>query len=214
MKTLVRGVGINDSETPVFLRLGDGKVWQDPIYRTWANILTRCTTTDKSYGYDYAPNHNHTYLKTKICDEWLTYSKFRDWCIEKNWEGNHLDKDLLGDGTLYSPHTCVFLPSVVNSLMTGTRMKRKGGLLGTGYQDGRYCAAVQCEGKKFKPLKYFDTEMEAHNYFREGKIEVIKYLAEKYLYDGYICITAYFGLKGKISRIQSEIEANIPTIRI
>lgn len=213
MKTLVRGIGINDSDTPVFLRLGNGKVWQDPLYRTWSNMLTRCTTTEKAYSYEYAVNHNHTYLKTTVCEDWLLYSRFRDWCLERNWEGNHLDKDLLGESLLYSPDTCVFLPSVINSMLTSSRVRRVGGLLGVGFSCNKYITRVVCEHKEFVPLKTFNTEMEAHNYFREGKIKVIKYLAEKYLYTGEICINAYIGLMNKISRIQSEIDTGIPTIR-
>lgn len=44
----------------------------------------------------------------KVCDEWKnSYQPFLDWSLANGWEkGLQLDKDILGDGLLYSPETC------------------------------------------------------------------------------------------------------------
>lgn len=57
------------------------------------------------------------YEHTNVCEEWLIFSNFNRWMETKDWEGKHLDKDLLGDGTLYSPETCCFIDPVLNSFL-------------------------------------------------------------------------------------------------
>ena len=99
-KKLVFGVGHND------MPHGQASVGGKKYYTTWTNMLKRC----------YKEN-----LGAKVCDEWLTFSNFKAWMEKQDWEGKHLDKDLLGDGTLYSPETCCFLPPKINSFLVGKR---------------------------------------------------------------------------------------------
>jgi len=51
-----------------------------------------------------------------VCDEWkFDYQKFLDWSLENGWkEGLQLDKDILGDGKLYSPKTCKWITPFEN----------------------------------------------------------------------------------------------------
>jgi len=52
-----------------------------------------------------------------VCDEWRNdYQKFLDWALSNGWQkGLQLDKDIKGDGKLYSPETCSFVTALVNS---------------------------------------------------------------------------------------------------
>lgn len=52
----------------------------------------------------------------KVCDEWKkNLQTFLEWGIANGWQdGYDLDKDVLGDGFLYSPETCCFIPKSVN----------------------------------------------------------------------------------------------------
>lgn len=79
-------------------------------YIIWSSMFTRV-------------NNNSNYKNVSICDEWYNFSNFNSWCIDnypyhiQNVKFN-LDKDLLQiglDNKIYSPTTCVFLPSSVNS---------------------------------------------------------------------------------------------------
>lgn len=103
---LVHGVGINDADYHVEV---NGVYC--PYYLKWKTMLARCYTTRyKAY--------NKTYEGCNVCDEWLTFSNFKAWMEKQDWEGKHLDKDLLGDGKLYSPETCCFLEPRINSFIS------------------------------------------------------------------------------------------------
>ena len=53
-----------------------------------------------------------------VAEEWLTFSTFASWYKANFVEGYQLDKDLKVKGnTLYSPDTCLFIPTEVNVLI-------------------------------------------------------------------------------------------------
>lgn len=93
----------------------DGKrrrkiVWVCPYYKRWIDMLRRC----------YAKNENkirNTYENTIVCNDWHRFSNFKYWMENQDWEGKDLDKDILGDGDLYSPETCCFVPEAVNNFL-------------------------------------------------------------------------------------------------
>ncbi len=51
-----------------------------------------------------------------VCDEWLNNrDSFFNWAVNNGWEeGLQLDKDIKGNGLLYSPETCCFVTPTVN----------------------------------------------------------------------------------------------------
>lgn len=58
----------------------------------------------------------------EICDEWYEFDAFLEWYVENYYEvdGEYvaLDKDLFsGYRKLYSPDTCVFLPTKLNTFL-------------------------------------------------------------------------------------------------
>jgi len=70
----------------------------------------------------------------------------------QDWEGNQIDKDLLGNGKLYSPDTCCFLPKSVNSFLVRTSSRNGKGLpVGVYKSKGRFQAACSHPfgGKKY-----------------------------------------------------------------
>ncbi len=52
-----------------------------------------------------------------VCDEWKNDRvAFMDWAVENGYQiGLQLDKDIKGDGFLYSPNTCCFVTSKENN---------------------------------------------------------------------------------------------------
>jgi hypothetical protein len=205
---LTRGIGINDADYPVFLRLEDGKVWHCPIYRHWSNMLTRCTSEDGKYSYEYVHNYNQRYIGVSLCDEWIPFMKFREWVLTQDWEGKQLDKDLLGDGTFYSPETCCFVPPVIN--MSVCRKSTKY-LWGVGFSCKKYHSSVKCDGIILHPISYFNTELEAHQYWQKGKIQAFRYLADKYYSLGQISKAVYEELLLKSGRIEQDLINGVPT---
>ncbi|MGR5435271.1 hypothetical protein [Vibrio owensii] len=100
----VYGVGTNDA---------DYHTTKCKYYQKWQKLMERC------YSEAYAMR-KPSYRDVTVCDEWLTFSNFRKWCIDQEKEVGdisklELDKDLLGNGAkIYSPNTCCFLPKKVN----------------------------------------------------------------------------------------------------
>lgn len=105
---MIFGVGINDAEYSVTWTEG-GIRRICPYYQRWRNMLKRCY---------HAKTHvlQPNYRECEVCNSWKTFSNFKLWMENQDWRGKELDKDLLGDGTLYSPDTCCFLPCWLNVL--------------------------------------------------------------------------------------------------
>lgn len=167
----IYGVGINDAD---YVTQPSDRAQRCPIYDRWHSMIRRCYSENSS-------KRNPAYEMVSVCQEWLVYSNFKRWMESKEWIGLSLDKDILGDGNLYSEKTCVFVPSEVNSFFAestslpipGTRLK---------FDDGRdrpYIAQAMVEGKK-KHLGVFKDRRSAHKVWQSAKISEIERLLQKY----------------------------------
>ena len=89
-KRLVFGVGINDSDYEVYkYETINGKrkaTWKCPYYERWVSMLRRCYSPRSLEKYP-------TYKGCTVCEEWLTFSTFKKWMENQEWEDRHLDKD-------------------------------------------------------------------------------------------------------------------------
>ena len=80
--------------------------------RTWRQMLRR------AYSEDFKRN-SKAYEGVSVCEEWKTYSKFKEWFEEHYVEGWALDKDILIKGNKeYGPLACCYVPPQINSLFT------------------------------------------------------------------------------------------------
>jgi hypothetical protein len=90
------------------------KVGDNYVYEVWRGMISRCYNEEKQKEYP-------TYIKCLVCDEWHNYQIFAKW-YEDNYynvlgEKMQLDKDILIKGNkIYSPDTCIIVPSYINSL--------------------------------------------------------------------------------------------------
>ena len=105
----VLGVGVCDIPTVVPVESGRGP--KDKCYSTWTGILARCHSVKTR-------KRQPTYGDCRVCDEWLIASNFKAWYDANYVDGWQIDKDYRGDGKLYSPETCTFVPPWLNLLMT------------------------------------------------------------------------------------------------
>lgn len=184
MKTrkLVYGVGVNDADYVVTkwetIIVNDKQkkklVWVCPFYRAWKGMLTRCYSTKYQ---DKQP----TYIGCSVSKEWLNFSNFRAWMEKQNFEGMHLDKDLLiEENKVYSPETCVFVTKVVNSFATDSGAARGDCLIGVSWRKPTEKFQANCSNPFTKKLEYlglFDCEQEAHEAWLKRKLELAKELA-------------------------------------
>jgi len=77
-----------------------------PLYSTYHSMKRRCFNSScASYKYYGAKG-------VRICDEWLNdFKAFYDWAIANGWKkGLQIDKDIKGNGLLYSPESCCIVP--------------------------------------------------------------------------------------------------------
>ncbi len=168
---LVYGVGINDRSVATRIK---GK--QTKEYILWSGMLQRC------YSKPYLEKQP-TYIGCSVSDNFKYYHLFHAWCqiqIGFGKEGYQLDKDLLIKGNkLYSEDTCVFIPSVLNSILLKTAAGR--GLLPIGVsKNGKGFTAKCTIYGKYKSLGTFDTPELAFGVYKNFKEAHIKTQAEVY----------------------------------
>jgi hypothetical protein len=89
----------------------------------------------------------------------------------QDWVDKELDKDLLGDGKLYSPETVVFVTQRVNTFMSDCRAARGEWPIGVCKVGKRFQANIRDTGDK-SHIGYFDTPEEAHQAWRAAKIKI------------------------------------------
>lgn len=180
---LVCGVGINDADYITNRRetVGyvDGKqkqrlIWICPYYQVWRDMLGRC------YNKKIQEKHP-TYKDCTVCEEWLLFSNFKAWMEQQDWEGKHLDKDILvKNSKIYSTETCVFVPSIVNLFTVERGAGRGKWPIGVYYskESQKFCG--QCCNpftKKAEYLGSFECPNEAHQAWLKRKLELAKMLA-------------------------------------
>lgn len=174
------GVGNNDSDYVVETkRLVNGRKlleWICPYFVTWRSMLQRC--------YDFKHQRKHpSYIGCSVCEEWLTFSNFKAWMEQQDWEGKELDKDLLVCGNrIYSPETCIFIPVKVNCFMLEANSLRGEYPIGVSWHSRDKKFQARCSNpftNKVEQLGYFDCPQKAHQAWLKRKLELAKLLAEQ-----------------------------------
>lgn len=179
MKATVFCVGINDSNyvTQKFTKI-NGKqklTWICPYYQTWYSMIRRCYS-------EVVHKNRPTYIGCSVVDEWKYFMNFRSWMIQQDWEGNHLDKDILvKDNKLYSPDTCVFVSQSVNSFLNSHSGARGDYPIGVHFhkRDKVFTATINNGYGKFLHLGYFNCPEIAHQAWLTKKREIAKIIASE-----------------------------------
>lgn len=156
------------------LEFSSESLHREKAYKTWLNMWHRIGKTAR-------------YKDVTICDEWRSYSNFRDWYHTHFYqipgEEMAIDKDILCKGnTVYAPEHCVFVPQCINNLLVlDTAGKNKKRPLPKGvYKSGtKYRAMVSIDDKEITIGRYA-TQEEAFASYKNAKETEIKRLANKY----------------------------------
>ena len=164
-RTGVYGVGVFDK------KLGEDNL---PSEKIWRKVMNRCYS-------DKFKARNKSYKEVSIYEEWLTYSNFKEWFDKHYIAGWELDKDILVKGNkTYSPSTCCFVPSRINTLFTNCKRSRGVYPIGVSYcKDERFVAYLDMD-KKRRHLGSFDTPKEAFQAYKVAKEAYIKEVADKW----------------------------------
>lgn len=182
-KKLIYGVGINDADYVVLVKETIGReggkikqrtVWRCPFYERWASMLERCYS-------EKWKNKRPTYIGCSVVEEWKTLSNFKAWMEKQDWEGKHLDKDILIPGNKeYGPDTCVFVSNVVNSFVVEAGASRGEWPIGVCWDREKNKFRAVCSNpftKKSETLGRFNCSNEAHKAWLKRKQELAILLA-------------------------------------
>ena len=135
-------------------------------YETWKNMFTRC------YSEKYHETRP-TYKECTVCPEWHCFQNFARWYDENFYNVNNermsLDKDILVKGNkVYSPETCIFLPSVINSSFE-IKKKNKDNLP-TGIRRKKWGYELQCNNTYIGIYKTLEEAINEYFRFKEKSI--------------------------------------------
>lgn len=131
-----------------------------------------------------------TYKDVTVCEEWLDFQNFAEWCNKQKFfnvkddkgKSYQLDKDILLKGNkIYSPETCCFVPSQINSLFSYVKSTKGEYPAGVSYMKsrGKFEAYVSKRGKRVN-LGHFNTCEEAFQAYKKAKEAHIKELANEW----------------------------------
>ena len=178
-RRLVKGVGINDADYNLEKKeLINGKhktVWKCRYYSTWVNMLARCYS-------EKGQLNRPTYKGCSVCDEWLIFSNFKAWMETQDWEGKHLDKDLLKVGNkVYCPEYCIFVDQKINTFVTDSGATRGECMIGASWHKRAGKFESRCSNPLTGDNEYlglFTNEMQAHLTWKSRKHELACLLAD------------------------------------
>jgi hypothetical protein len=184
LKPTIHGWGVVDVNynTGVTVTIqGKSKlVWTYPYYADWRSMIRRCFGNDPSGSCS-------SYVGCEIFKEWQYLSNFIKWVDSqpnRDWKNSQLDKDLLGNGKLYSPETCVYISCKINTFMLDSKRSRGSLLIGVCFHSGASKEnpyASKCSNpftNKTEYISLFPTELEAHLAWKAKKHEHALKLAD------------------------------------
>lgn len=187
-RKLVYGIGINDAEYRV-CQMVDGKSVIDKYYKKWSAMLERCYC-------DKSQKKRPAYIGCTVCDEWLSFMTFRSWMMKQDWEGKHLDKDILVPGNkVYSPKNCIFVSIEINSLLTDHAAARGDYPQGVSWHKRvkKYSSNINKYGKR-SHIGYYDSILLAETAYKNAKSLHLKEVAMSQsdikLKNALLCISA------------------------
>jgi hypothetical protein len=81
------------------------------LYSVWSSMKARC------YNKNVDAYKRYGGIGVSVCEEWKNdFMSFYNWSISNGWGiGLQLDKDIKGNGLLYSPESCIYVKPKLNS---------------------------------------------------------------------------------------------------
>lgn len=202
---LICGFGENDLDFPIpksNYTDEEGnfhKKWLDPVYVWWRNAITR------AYSEVYHKSFPK-YSDVEVCDSWRKLSSFYPWALDKSggsFKFKVLDKDILGDGKLYSPSTCCLISVKMNSFLIASESVRETPV-GVCYEKytSKYIAMINDLDLKQKKLGRFKTAEEARLVYCRKKLEIAYKLVIQENVEDYIASALIAKLQKKVDEAE------------
>lgn len=207
-KSLLYGFGIDDTDYQKERRAYSGKtskiVWYCETYSRWKNMIKRC----------YA-NTDSSYADVTVCEEWRYFSNYKAWFdVQTKPECDYaVDKDLLqGVSRVYSPETCIILPSRINQFLAVANK----GLPGVYFEKERnkyqaYCASL--EGKRIS-LGRYENELSAHRQWQIEKSFQLDRLIVQYSSETRLDSRVLSKLVEISCKLKEDYRSGVPTLNL
>lgn len=151
-------------------------------YKIWKEMLRRCYSVNKKKS-------RPTYIDCVVDEYLLEFSNFYKFARDQigffdkdaNDKSFHLDKDILGDGKLYSKETICFIPPEINAFKTNRKSTKGEYPIGVLFHkaSGKLISQITVNSTK-KYLGVFDNTYDAFSAYKVEKEKQSKFLAEKY----------------------------------
>ena len=161
----------------VFTKHNNSKA--NKLYKTWSGMIKRCYSKNTQ-------EKQPSYKDVTVCKEWHNFQNFAQWYEEnyntKTMQGWHLDKDIIcPDCKIYSPETCCFVPSEINSLFVKNNINRGCLPIGVSFHKKIKKYSVNINKKSSRVhLGYYVSIKEAFQAYKEVKENYIKEVANKW----------------------------------
>lgn len=166
--SLIYGIGINDLDYPVYLKIKNNRR-AIAEYATWKSMFVRCYSKNSL-------EKNPTYIGCAVSKEWHLASSFAKWFLAQDHKGKQLDKDILIPGNkIYSPKTCILVSPQLNMFLTDRKNDRGDHMIGACWHKLKNKFESHCNNpftKKFEYLGSFISEIEAHHAWKRRKHEL------------------------------------------
>ena len=165
-----------------FIGIGEYSSKDEGLYNLWKSMLLR--SYDDKYHEKYP-----TYKDVEVCEEWLNFQNFAEWCVRNSFYGKtddkgrkyQLDKDILFRGNkIYSPETCCFVPASINCILLFSKGSRGNLPVGVSYVKKlrKYRADISRRNISDRVLGYFNTPEAAFEVYKVTRERYIKEMAE------------------------------------
>lgn len=101
-RQLLHGVGFNNVYYRTTMKRKNVRV-TCPYYQVWHTMIKHC------YSEKFQEKHPE-YRNIVVCNDWLTFSKFRAWMVTQDWENKILVNDAVRPNSqIYSAKQCRFI---------------------------------------------------------------------------------------------------------
>jgi hypothetical protein len=136
--------------------------------------------TEDTYFRKNNPNYEGCTVGFKDFAEFADWANYQKGYLEDGW---HIDKDILGKGRkVYSPDTCVFVPTQINSLFTHNKSNKGIYPVGVAWNKRRekFRASIRVDGIATH-IGYYDTPEIAFQAYKTRKEKQVKEVAGRYV---------------------------------
>ncbi len=155
------------SNHPGYLGNFSGATHKEKAFTVWQNMMNRCYSEKDRSRFP-------TYNGVTVIEEWWNFSNFREWFKKAHVKGFELDKDLIGNGSLYSPSTCLFIPKSLNNFLRSAHTFNGSESIGAYWDPKRkkWLSQIRYNNKRFH-LGRYKTKQKAEKAYNKKRSEIV-----------------------------------------